>query len=188
MSSIKYLYGILLTPLRTSKKIAINEPVGTGIAVSFGCGAVIILTALAQYPGIAFGAEIPLFPAISGGLLSIVIFMLGALMLLLLARFLGGEGHYFSLFSGLAIGSLVFYFWPLGQLLSLVTGMQIASDFFKVLLIIWYLLLTVVVIKSTQQLSLSTSVLTVLGSAAALVILIFLGSVSLISSLVILFG
>ncbi|MGM0420087.1 MAG: YIP1 family protein [Bacillota bacterium] len=188
MSSLDYLYGILLTPLRTSKEIAFSEPVGTGIVVSFGCGAVLVLTTLAGSPGLTGQVESPFFLALPGGLFSLLIFLLAALLILFLARFLGGEGQYFSLFSGLAISSLVFYFWPLGQLLSLVTGLQIASEFFKVLLIIWYLLLTVAVIKSTQQLSLPNSVLTVLGSAAALLILIFLGSMSLVSSLVVLFG
>lgn len=188
MSSLDYLYGILLTPLRTSKEIAFSEPVGIGMVVSFGCGAVLSLTALANYPDLTGQVEFPLFLAIPGGLFSLLVSLLAALLLLFLARYLGGEGQYFSLFSGLAISSLVFYFWPLGQLLSLVTGMKIVIEFFKVLLIIWYFLLTVVVVKSSQQLPVSTSVLTIFGSAAALFVLIFFGGVSLISSLIVLFG
>ncbi|MBF8437458.1 hypothetical protein I0Q91_10225 [Halanaerobiaceae bacterium Z-7014] len=180
-----WVYGIIFTPQKTILKIKEFEPIKSGLFVLFISSLIITIT---NTNLIVPANNINLAPLILVGAFSYIfgtIFL--SLILVFLSKFLGGSGNYFALFTGLALSTIVFAFLPVGLFIAEYTSIFMINDFLRILVFIWYLLLTIEVIRKTQEISLFSSILTITGSFASMVILTLLISISIAGSLMALF-
>lgn len=180
-----FIYGIIFTPQKTILKLKKFEPIASGIFVLFLSSFII---SLINSNIILSSNSINLLSLTlvgSFGYLIGVIFL--SLVLVFLSKFLGGTGDYFALFTGLSLSTIVFAFLPVGLFISEYTSILIINDFLRILIFIWYLLLAIEVIRKTQEISLFSSILTITGSFASLIILTLLISISLAGSIMALF-
>lgn len=180
------IYGIIFSPQKTISKIKKYEPIAAGVFVLFISSFIITIT---NTNLVLSSSNINLLPvSLIGAFGHIFGTVFLALILIFLSKFLGGTGNYFSLFTGLALSTIVFTFLPVGFFIAEFTSILIINDFTRILVFTWYILLAVEVIRTTQEISLFSSLLTITGSFASLIILILIISVSLAGSLMTLFG
>jgi len=180
------IYGIIIAPQKTIGKIKKYEPIATGFFVLF-ISAFILVIINANL--ILKSNIINFLPLIIVGVLGYifgVIFL--SLALVFLSKFLGGTGDYFALFTGLSLSTIVFLFLPVGLFIAEFTSILMINDFVRVLIFSWYLLLSIEVIRKTQEISLFSSLLTITGSFASLIILTLIISVTLAGSFITLLG
>ncbi len=180
------IYGIIFTPQKTILKIKKFEPIATGIFVLLISSFIITIT---NTNLILRSNIINLLPISLVGVFGHIfgtIFL--SLILVFLSKFLGGTGDYFSLFTGLSVSTIVFIFLPVGLFIAEITAIVLINDFIRILVFVWYLLLSIEVIRKTQEISLFSSLLTITGSFASLIILTILISISIAGSLMTLFG
>jgi len=180
------MYGIIFTPQKTILKIKKFEPIAASFFVLFISSFIITIT---NTNLILTSNIINLLPLTLVGVFGHIfgtIFL--SLILVFLSKFLGGTGDYFALFTGLSLSSLVFVFLPVGLFIAEFTSIFMINDFIRILVFIWYLLLTIEVIRKTQEISLFSSILTITGSFASMVILILVISISIAGSVMVLFA
>ncbi|MFN2364569.1 MAG: YIP1 family protein [Halarsenatibacteraceae bacterium] len=180
------IYGIIIAPQKTIQKIKKYEPVAAGFLVLFISAFILGIT---NANLILTSNIISFLPVI---IVSVFGYIFGAiflsLVLVFLSKFLGGTGDYFALFTGLSLSTIVFIFLPVGLFIAEFTSILMISDFVRVLIFIWYLLLAIEVIRKTQEISLFSSLLTITGSFASLIVITLLISVSLAGSFIVFFG
>ncbi|MFW6301753.1 MAG: YIP1 family protein [Bacillota bacterium] len=180
------IYGIIFAPQRTILKIKKFEPIAAGFFVLFISSFILTIT----NTNLIFRADIINFLPLS--LVSVFGYIFGMIFLTLvftfLSKFLGGSGDYFPLVTGLSLSTIVFIFLPVGLFIAEFTSILMINDFVKVLIVIWYFLLAIEVIRKTQEISLFSSLLTIFGSFASLIILGLIISVSIAGSLMTLFS
>ena len=156
---INQLMGIIVDPVSTLSEISREKPVGWGLAVYI---LVVLLSTITS------NGDIPsefmpwiiliLIPAVP------VILFINVGIYQIFARLFGGRGNFWGLFSGVSFSAFVYIFMPPLNLLSQVGGMGagLVTGILIFGLGIWNLVLDVIAVRETHELSTGMSVLTVL--------------------------
>ncbi|MEW6523196.1 MAG: Yip1 family protein [Bacillota bacterium] len=166
---LEFIYGTLFQPVPTARRLAEERPLGMAALVYLTATALtgsFNIIGLSRQVNVAVLAVVPAAMVMVLVTLSVAVWLVYTGLLQIIAELFGGRGKGLSLLAATGFAGLPSIFMPVVGLISRAAGWGLEA-LFSLLLSVWAMVLMVIAVRESHQLSTGRSILTVLAPLVA---------------------